>query len=500
MYITRNGFGAQHTQSAYNVTIYRGIATVGWSCVHLPIQYGLRTDLSPNTADTPVNVVGYANDNGLIRLTLSGPITANALDWLFIDSTSLDELDGAFKIITKHSSTQFTINAPYSLASLSPYTYSSATAVKYYNNMYFVVRVYAGIPSGYFTEPLKPYELITELKMSPDANGDISFNIAEAVKEKLEIQQNRPNYDSYPYDLDRYAAFYIEYTEQYDESDGVTVTSTNTGFFASGFVGFAADAKLAFKNRYAGFLSEYVYGNNSNTLKFLSDGVPTLFSGYYFDISYIHTFSTIASLMTINYDATGVQIGFTEVQLAAGPDEGIVRLEIAVTGSEAYKTIQILNVSTGLPMSELKRINVNSECANVTFYVTWKNHLGGFNYWLFTSNKDYGVNILDTKQSDKNYFTEWPNSYAETADTITQETYRSSVNELTLRAENLSEDDADFIAGIRTSSLVQIMTTKYDRRTILVEASSFKKRTDNEKLVSIEFTVRYTDNIPSQSL
>ncbi len=509
----------QYTQDS-NVTIYKSVADVDWSCVHLPIQYTLQTDLFPNEADTSRSVIAFANDNGLIKLTVSTTSPWNELDWITVSDSSVDELDGNFQIITKHSTTEFTINAPYSLAFGVPYVYQNAVVVKYYNALLIVIRVYAGLPASHIWEGLKPYELITELKVPPSPSGTVAFNVAEIVKEKLSISYNRPNYDSVPYDLDRFAAFYITYAEEYDSSDGVEVSRSTTAFTTDPFTGYAADSKLAFKNRYSGYLSEYVYASGYPA-KFLSDGTPTLWRGHYFDISCIFLPPADVDLLRTNltaYDEAGNDLsgtgslGNADIVLPANePSQGVIRKQIELddTFYETYTSASYLILRLSVTgtlggetiFTESKRINLVSTCEESYYvYLTWKNHLGGFNYWLFTSNKDHNVNVLDSKESDRNYFTEWAESYGEFADTIREETFRSSVNELTLRAENLSDADIDFLSGIKVSSMVQIVVSKYDKRTVITDASSFKKRTDNDKISSLEFTIRYTDNLPSQSL
>jgi len=769
-----------YTQDHDNVTIYASVGNIDFSCVHLPIVYTLKSSKWPtNTEDSIRNIVGFANDNGNVRITLDGSIDVDELDTITISNSSEDELDGPFQVVTKYSATQFTIDAPYSVAQNSPYTYASATAQKYYNNYAVNVKIYGGLPVTHPWVGLKPYQLITTLSIAPDTDAIVKVNVAEVLKEQLKIQENRPNYDSMPYDLDRFCEFYITYGEQYDDSDGTDISTFESAYQSDYdfFQGVAVDAELPFKNRFSGFLSEYVYASGSPA-KFLSDGTPMLFSGHYLDLSFINNFgadnvilrqlfydqydnllgthettisdmashgvlrqeienvttsdasiilspvlwtqlgvvgtpssnlwtinlltdqtfkayqqidmsagetfpalswelissvggdinidviggndsldpfsdptavllaslsaftvtagaiipidltetvlpfdwSTLTIVITVRMDTTitmsltdtvgtvlseGSSIPFEEdhqtVQLiganilkapnlwvSTGPDTPVATGEqwsivtagtlnvietlsinmktgdiltgftffIQFVGSEnvtytvsydggtlvtsnaiassvlvtvpttvltsdaTYLRIQIVTVTSAVSMTvtfqgniglvlgpdsdiaytEAKQIDSFAECGNQEIYLTWKNNLGGFDYWLFTTNKDYSVAILDTQQRERNIFPSWPHSFGEHEDTINEETYRSSFPEILVRAENLTQAQVDFIKGIKVSSFVMQMTSKYDRRRMTVDSGSFKVRTDNEKLSTIEFTLRDTARNPSQAL
>lgn len=495
--------------------IYPCSTTVIWSCAHLPITYKLSSNLYPtNTSDSIRGVTGFANDNGFVRLTLSGSITAEVGDWLNISATSDDDLDGPFQVLTKWSPTQFTISAPYSLAALSPYTYATATAQKYYNNYHVRIRIYAGLPSGHTWQALKPYQLITELKLVPNEDGQILLNVAEAVKERLEIRRNRPNYDSMPYDLDRFTGFYIEYAESYDVQ-GESFTDSYTSDFVN-FQGFAADAMLEFKNRYSGSMSKYVGSPaNASLAEFLTTAeTPVYFPGYYFDVSVITVSKEVMeafiggvvdriTLIQQEFDENDNQIDVFQTHYTPYESEGIVRIPVVVTSQAAYIKIaaSIGTTVSAYTLTALKRVDVSRKCYAEYIYLTWKNPLGGFDYFVFTGNKDYNINILGVEQKIVNIYPDWDKSYGEFADTITYESARSSKREMIVRSQNLTRDQLDYVVGIRLSSLVQQLTSKYDRRTFLVDGNSFKIRSDEEKTVfSIQFTIQETNDIASQSV
>jgi hypothetical protein len=64
----------------------------------------------------------------------------------------------------------------------------------------------------------------------------------------------------------------------------------------------------------------------------------------------------------------------------------------------------------------------------------------------------------------------------------------------------LTDDQVQALSYIRTSPLVQIIESRINRRTVLVDTDSFKKYDEGEKLFTMEFSISYTDPIPSQTV
>jgi len=131
-------------------------------------------------------------------------------------------------------------------------------------------------------------------------------------------------------------------------------------------------------------------------------------------------------------------------------------------------------------------------------YITWLNYLGGFEYFFFTSKKEYQVEIGDTGTSKNNVLPQWPQSYGKTADAIRKQTFRDSVKKIVVRSQHLTINQLEALTSIKTSPLVQIVESRTDRRTVIVDNDSFKKYDEIDKLFTIQFTITYTDNIPSQ--
>lgn len=134
------------------------------------------------------------------------------------------------------------------------------------------------------------------------------------------------------------------------------------------------------------------------------------------------------------------------------------------------------------------------------YYITWLNYLGGFEYFPFLAFKEFQVDIMETGQTRKNIFPQWPQSYGRNADTIDKQTFRNSKNGVIVRSQHLSLNQLEALSYIRTTPLVQLMTTRIDRRTLIVDSDSFKKYDEADKLFTIQFRVLFTDDIPSQKV
>jgi hypothetical protein len=132
-------------------------------------------------------------------------------------------------------------------------------------------------------------------------------------------------------------------------------------------------------------------------------------------------------------------------------------------------------------------------------YLGWLNSLGGVQYWLFTGRKDYNIDIYDSGVTRKNVFPGWPNSYGPTADTIKQQTFRKSQRQEVIRTHAISRTAAmELGEQIKSAILVQVVTSKRDRITVLVDTNSFTIVKEADKMHSLSFTITYTDDLPSQ--
>lgn len=157
-----------------------------------------------------------------------------------------------------------------------------------------------------------------------------------------------------------------------------------------------------------------------------------------------------------------------------------------------------------ITISETKTVTVDTVCSN-NFrdkYVdlTWKNYLGGFDYWRFKAFSERGLDILETRETQKNIFQEWPASYNEFQDRITYETLRTSKQTIVVRAENLTQDEINDLFMIKASPLVQIMSSRSGKKTVIVDKDSFVYNNEKDNLQSLSFKLTMTNELPAQSL
>ena len=470
----------------------------GWNCVHLPIVYKLASTLWPtNSVDTARTVSSFANDNGYVKLTLSGAIKSDVSELEFIEITGNQA--GVYQVLGFYSTSILTIDLAYN----SNMTWAGSTVQYYYQNYRAKIRVYAGLAASHYFAGLKPYELITEQSIVPDSDGIVTINVADYLKDKIETLKNNLNLASLPNNIDAFCNFYITYAEAYDYSDGgygiLDYVESYTDDSSS--TGIAVNAKLPFKNVHSGYLTEYVYLASAASLpKWLTPSLyPRLSVGQYFDISFINTFGTIGEYVRREVLLRGVvQAVFQDSVSAYGV--GVYRHAIS---QSIYLEDQIkLTVWTGSgPYTQTGQevtIEVDSTCYTYAINLSWLNYLGGFDYWTFIGFADYGVDILGTKEQTKNIYPSWPESYGEDADTIRYETSRESNQTIVVRAENLTKDQVDDLYRIKTSPLVMIVNSVTDRRTVIPDASSFVYHPQANKLFDLSFTLSLTDNLPSQ--
>lgn len=129
------------------------------------------------------------------------------------------------------------------------------------------------------------------------------------------------------------------------------------------------------------------------------------------------------------------------------------------------------------------------------------NSLSGMQYFLFTGRKDYNIDIYDAGVTNNNIFPQWPKSYGPNADTISKQTHRKARKQEVVRTHAIGRTAAmELGEQIKTSPLVQIITSRRDRRTVLVDTDSFTLVKEANKMHSLTFTITYTDDLPSQTV
>lgn len=484
-----------------NVIYFVSLGTSGWNAVHLPIVFKIQSDKWPiNTVDTARTVSSFSTSNGYTELTVSGDIkasgSADALEQVKISGTV--SLDGIYKILSWSSDLKFVIDLAYASSNV----FTGGTVQYYYGNYHARIKIYAGLPLTHYWEPIKPYQLVGTIEQQPDPTGLVTININEFVKKRITILENNLLLDALPNNTDFLAYFYLSIAEAYDDANQYGTNDLNVTEYVSAYTDFEVDqtaavnACLPFKNRASGFMDEYVF-RTVGTAKWLTGFTrPVLFAGKYFDISFLNVQTSTITIVRKCYSSSDVLLG-TFNDVVTNMNTGIYRHPVERSAFlESYITLQLTGPGTG----ELITIDVNTDCAAQDFYVTWLNSLGGFDYWNFTAETQYGTDTIESKTQVKNIYSNWPKSYGEFADSINQQTVRRTKDNITLNSQYLDSDQMDGLALIFESLLVQQMNSIYDRRTIILDGGSFNKKIDNQKLLMATIKAHYTDENPSQSL
>jgi len=484
-------------RSGKTVTFYRSLLAHNWNAVHLPIVYKLGSDAWPtNSVDTARTVSSISNDSGYVNLNLSGDIkaTGTAAELEFIQITGQNA--GIYQIINYISDSDITIDMPY----VAGLTFAGSTVQYYYNNYHIRVKIYAGLKSTHYWASQKAYEEIMEVSVVPDSNGIVNINIADFLKTKIEIDKNDPTLDTLPNDINSFCQFYIWVYEAYTYSNGYTLGTsvTSMGTDQNNFEGYAINSMLPFKTYSGGFMDDYVSGLTVATpQRFLSVMTnPEIFSGQYFDLSFILNSNSSGFYILEQYVSGGVIMSTVQTSLP-DYDAGVYRFQVTYNSAYEYVYVSLYN-SANLLLSEVKQIKISTECTSFYTDIVWKNFLGGHDYWRFNAAREYS-NRSKNKEVTTNYFSNWPKSYGKFADTIRKNGSVESSKNYTIRSQPVTNQQAeDLIGGIETALLVQEQTGQGYKRTIIVDSSN--KLDETDKLKEVIFNYRHTDDNPVQSL
>lgn len=283
-YIQENGEYIPFKQES-DLVYYKGLGPLLWQCVHLPIVYELESDLYPvNSVDTITILSSPYTGGEYMNFTVPASIGLVTLDYVLFKETPT-HAGSYYQVI------QVTNIGVYDVIYINKSSTGSLYSVqKARNNYHIDINVYAGLPSGHPWESEKPYELATTLRFIPDSNNQIKFSIAEILKGYINTRNNL-TLDTLPNNIDFFTAFYIEYAEGYDVSNGTEITAFLDEFTddSEEFQGYAVNAMLPFKNLYSGYMGEYIDSAEVLARWLTTMDTPIILVGYFFDLSFINT-------------------------------------------------------------------------------------------------------------------------------------------------------------------------------------------------------------------
>jgi len=193
-----------------------------------------------------------------------------------------------------------------------------------------------------------------------------------------------------------------------------------------------------------------------------------------------------SGLATANFKAVSTFNGSNDMAIAVGD------------GGKAAKLVA--GVTAGNKLSETKRVCIDRDCANQEIYLMWLNQFGGWDFWKFNAEKDYGTEFTDSQRTEKNIYNNWPKSY--NSGSLNEEARIKGFQTITVRSQHLTSAQADSIGGIKKSmNVIWIKEglTLSDKVTVLVDKNSFQRFNETDQLHTITFTIRQTDDIATQS-
>lgn len=360
-----------------DITYYQS-QTHDWSAAFLPIAYKATNNRWPtNTVDSTVTVDSQSDDNGFTRLNVS--VDPGVIDLEYINVTGY----GVFQVVD-WSAGYVTINMAYDAANVF------TTAQKYYNNYQVKVKIFAGLEPGEYWESKKPYRQVATLSLTPDSDNNVMFSVSDYIRALLAIKNN-PILFSMPLNLDAFTAFYIETAESLDSSDYYSVTTVESMYTVDDFTGYAIAGKLPFKNRYSGFMSDYVTTSGSpalwlNTLTNLMGVVD-----HYFDLSFIKNIAGAFQVIIDKY--ANDYLYESETISYADFGKGVYR--IPLTFNSAFDQVCVrayLPGSPGVPPPTPPTLPALADWDNLTFGWTTGatptisvNGNGGVSNWLIAA-------------------------------------------------------------------------------------------------------------------
>lgn len=344
-----------------NITYYAQSTVHGWSAIENPIVYELSNTRYPtNSIDTARTISSISNDSGYLNLNLSGSLgTFEELAFVKISNATNSDLNGVYQIIDKIATNDVTVNLAY--AAVTNAGIVGATVQLYYQNYNILVRIYAGINSSHEWQEVKPYELAATLQFIPDSNNRVKFSVSEILKAYVQTRNNL-TLDTLPNNTDFWTQFYIETAEQYDTSNGYTVTTTTSAYASDqvNFEGYGVNAEMPFKNVHSGYLSDYM--NNKFLTLFI---LPVLFActdetpSCYNEVTFINASPSVIRMRLKQEYYSGSTLVTTVNDNVAAAGEGVYRIPISPSCSYNRVDVTVIGDASAADESTFGQITGN---------------------------------------------------------------------------------------------------------------------------------------------
>ena len=179
-------------------------------------------------------------------------------------------------------------------------------------------------------------------------------------------------------------------------------------------------------------------------------------------------------------------------------DDGVYRLGVGDLKDDTTRVDFKVSSVGNCDLTETKSIKVNKECINQQIYLTWLNTLDGWDYWNFTSEKDYNLSIEDKVTIERNIFNNWDNTFIN-GDTQLDVISSTAYKEIDVYSQYLNLDELQAISEIKYSTKVLLIDGD-KQTTVIVDSDSITLYNDGDEqtLYTIRFKIRLP-NIQTQS-
>lgn len=138
-------------------------------------------------------------------------------------------------------------------------------------------------------------------------------------------------------------------------------------------------------------------------------------------------------------------------------------------------------------LSEVKTVKYDPSCYKYPLYITWLNTLGGWDYWLFTAKKDYGIEVDDVVLGERNIFQSFPDQFQ--SETWQEVISLTAQNKITLRSQPMTKEQLVEVSKLVYSKMVQVVESETDKYTIIIDKRSVSLYTDGDKLHFFEVDI-----------
>lgn len=142
-----------------------------WSSAHRPVWFGYDYEGR--------NIIAYADNGGNLKITVASAYSENSSqvpavgDFMIIKNTASDYV-GRWEILTVHSSTQFTLDVPYTGGTINLY--------RVYFQRIPEIKIYKGYDTGEDYDTELPLTLIGTFTPRNSPNNDLRFDVSGYLK------------------------------------------------------------------------------------------------------------------------------------------------------------------------------------------------------------------------------------------------------------------------------------------------------------------------------